>query len=270
VDKCSLFTSGAEIAGMGTSNFALERLFDREGHRGDPAYWTVKSANGVVATAHYLATAARVGMLSLGGNAVDAAVAASLAIGVCEPAGSGLGGMSLMLIHLAASNRTFTVEGPCRAPLAATPEAVAEARRYRGYRAVAVPTNAAVLEHALSNYGTLSRSEVIAPAIELAEDGYPVTPLQHLLVAQYLKALQGGSAGAVFLDSNGCPPVVGSRFRQPALARTLRRLAEAGPRTFIRVRLRKRSRRIWSEMVALSGPGIWRSWDLHASLNPSR
>jgi len=69
---------------------------------------TVKSANGVAATAHYLATAAGVGMLSLGGSAVDVAVAASLAIGVCEPAGSGLGGMSLMLIHLAASNRTFT------------------------------------------------------------------------------------------------------------------------------------------------------------------
>jgi len=63
-----------------------------------------------------------------------------------------------------------------------------------------------VLEHALSSYGTLSRSEVFAPAIELAEEGYPVTPLQRRLLRHYLKALQWGSAGAMFLDSNGCPP----------------------------------------------------------------
>lgn len=107
-------TGGAEIAGMETSNCALGRLFDRGGHRSDPAFWTVESENGVVATAHYLATAVGVGMLSMGGNAVDAAVAASLALGVCEPAGSGLGGMSLVLIHLAASNRTFTLAGIIR------------------------------------------------------------------------------------------------------------------------------------------------------------
>jgi gamma-glutamyltranspeptidase/glutathione hydrolase len=202
--------------------------FDREHCRTDQRLWTATAPGGVVATAHYLATSAGAAMLRAGGNAVDAAVAASAALGVCEPAGSGLGGMTMMLVHLAAEGRSFTIEGPCRAPRAAAPERVAGGRRYRGYRTVAIPANAAVLGHALAGYGTLSAADVLAPAIELAQAGYPVTAFQHRLIARYVGALRRGSAGALLLDQDQRPHPVGHLLRQPALANTLQRLAEAG------------------------------------------
>ena len=210
------------------------QLFDREGQRDDARLWTAESRDGVVATAHYLATAAGAAMLRRGGNAIDAAVAASAALGVCEPAASGLGGMALMLVHLAEGGRTFTIEGPCRAPRAATPEAVLAGRRYRGYRAVAIPANPAVLGHALSRYGTLTPAEVLAPAIALALEGYPVTAFQSRLTHRYVKALRRGSAGSLLLGGDGRPLAAGHSLRQPDLARTLQRLADAGFEDFYR------------------------------------
>jgi gamma-glutamyltranspeptidase/glutathione hydrolase len=188
----------------------------------------------MVASAHYLATAAGADILGAGGNAVDAAVAASLALGVCEPAGSGLGGMAMMLIHHSGQDRTFVIPGPCRAPRAATPEAVERSGRYRGYRAAAVPANPSVLGYALDRYGTLKRGEVFGPAIRLAEEGFHLTELQHSLVGRYLKPLREGSAGMLFLGPDGMPLPPGRTLRQPVLARTLKRLAERGIEDFYR------------------------------------
>jgi gamma-glutamyltranspeptidase len=78
-------------------------MLDRRAGRDDPALWTGTSSRGMVVTAHDLATEAGVRMLEQGGNAVDAMVASSLALAVCEPAGSGLGGMAMMLLHDPAS-----------------------------------------------------------------------------------------------------------------------------------------------------------------------
>ena len=82
-------------------------------------------------------------MLKKGGNAIDAAVAVSLALGVVEPHGSGLGGMSMMMVHLHSANRTFALDGACPAPINASPEEVANSPRKWGYKAIAVPTNVA-------------------------------------------------------------------------------------------------------------------------------
>ena len=74
------------------------------------------SPRGMVATAHWEATEAGAAMLAAGGNAVDAAVAAAFALGVCEPMASGLGGQTMMLIHLANERKTIALDGSSRAP----------------------------------------------------------------------------------------------------------------------------------------------------------
>jgi gamma-glutamyltranspeptidase/glutathione hydrolase len=131
------------------------------------------SNRGMVSTQHYLATEAGVQMLKQGGNAVDAAVASAFALGVCEPTASGLGGQTMMLIHLAQTRRTFALDGSSRAPNRTSLETLSRNQRRRGYCATTVPSTPAALNYALEHYGTLSLSHVMSPAIRLAEFGYP-------------------------------------------------------------------------------------------------
>ncbi|BCS95468.1 gamma-glutamyltranspeptidase [Desulfoluna limicola] len=167
-------------------------------------------------------------MLSMGGNAFDAAVAASLSLGVVEPAASGLGGNAMAMVYTAADRRVFALENPCVAPLTATPEEVAKHPRKAGYKAVAVPTLLRTLDHMLSKYGSLSRETVCTPAIRLAEEGHVITPVAGKVLGDYLKSLRSWNGGAFMLTGQGLPPEVGTVFRQPVLARTLQRLAEKG------------------------------------------
>lgn len=214
--------------------FSHEQMCSRQGQRDVPTRWSATASNGMIATAHYLATEAGARILAQGGNAIDAAVAASLALGVCEPAESGLGGMAMMLLYTAESANVVVLEGACHAPKLASIGQIAACDRYRGYSAVAVPRYLAVIEYALSHYGTLPLKETIAPAIRLAEHGYPVTHLQHKMTARYQKILADNTAGRFFLGANGKLLPRGSWFRQPILARTLRRLDEVGLRDFYR------------------------------------
>jgi len=205
-----------------------ERSFDRSDRRDDPALWSAESPGGIIATAHYLATRAGAEILEEGGNAIDAAVAASLALGVCEPAGSGLGGMAMLLVHDGRTARTTVYDGACPAPVRATPQAVAASPRYSGYRAVAVPTYVAVVARVIERHCTLPAARLLKAAIDLAEQGVRVSHQHAQLTQRYLKALRKHNAGAVFLQANGDPLAAGTVHRQPVLARTLRRLAEAG------------------------------------------
>ncbi len=207
-------------------------FIDRSDRRDDPKWWSSESELGAVATAHYLATRAGSDVLRAGGNAIDAAVAASLALAVVEPAGSGLGGMGMMLVHDATKRETLALPGSCLAPRLATPEAIRGLHRYRGYGAVAVPTLPAVLAAALERWGTWTVSRVMEPAIELAKNGFRVTPVQNATLSSYAKALNGHNGADVMLDPSGRIPDVGALWRQPALADTLAQLSEAGLRDF--------------------------------------
>jgi gamma-glutamyltranspeptidase/glutathione hydrolase len=208
------------------------------------------SKRGMAATAHYEATAAAVRLLAAGGNAVDAAVAAAFALGVCEPAASGLGGQTMMLIHLAGSRRTIALDGSSRAPHRATPGFLQLEERRRGYRATTVPSTPAVLGYALERYGTRPLSRVLRPAIRLAEDGYRISQLQHALLRRERKNLAAGSAGAFFLRDGKKSFRPGSVFRQPVLAATLRRMSRYGVEKFYRGRI---SRLIHEDMVRNGG-----------------
>ena len=210
------------------------------------------SEQGMVSTAHYSATAAGVQMLAQGGNAVDAAIAAALALGVCEPAASGLGGQTMMLIHDRAADRTIALDGSSRAPNRALidrfPSLAADRRR--GHLATTVPSSPAVYAHALERYGSLGWSTVSEPAIGLAEEGYEVSLLQQRLTRRELKHLKARSGRQFFLQDGRRTYRAGTKIQQPVLARTLRRLAAEGFEDFY---LGETARLIHEDMEANGG-----------------
>jgi len=205
---------------------------------------------GMVATAHHRATEAGVRILEEGGNAVDAAVASALALGVCEPAASGLGGQTMMMIHDAGSRQTLALDGSSRAPHRATPGILSPAERRRGYCSSTVPSTPATLAYALERYGSMGLKAVIQPAIELADQGFEVSELLHALTKRELRALKAGPASSLFLKNARTPHRIGSLFRQPALAETLRRLAHHGMEDFYSGRI---ARKIHDDMVRNKG-----------------
>lgn len=184
---------------------------------------------GMVATQHYEATRIGSAILQRGGNAVDAAIAASLALGVCEPAASGIGGQTMMLIHLANPRRTFALDGSSRAPNRVSAK-LFEHRDHRvsGHVATTVPSTLATLEYARQHYGTWTAGDLIEPSVRLAEDGFAVTPLLHRLTQRELKKLKAGTAAPLFLtEANRQLPIL-ANFKQPVLAKTYARLGKVG------------------------------------------
>jgi gamma-glutamyltranspeptidase/glutathione hydrolase len=189
-------------------------------------------------------------MLAAGGNAVDAAVAAAFALGVVEPAACGLGGQTMLLLHLGADGRKLCLDGATRAPNRTPPGGLRSSAHLRGHRATTVPSTPAVLAYALKHYGTKPLDEVLAPSIELAEEGYRISPLQHYLTRRELKYLRKHSAGALMLRGGKTPYPIGAVFRQPVLAATLRRIAEAGVEDFYQGEI---AQAIHADMVANDG-----------------
>jgi gamma-glutamyltranspeptidase/glutathione hydrolase len=192
---------------------------------------TARSPRGMVATAHHEATTVGAEILADGGNAVDAAVAAAFALGVCEPAASGLGGQTMILMHLTESGRTVALDGSSRAPNRATVEVLPRAQRTTGYRATTVPSTPATLRYALRRYGTMPLGRVLEPSIAMAERGVAVTALQHRLTTREADRLRLWTGGLFHL-AGGEPPGEGTLLRQPVLASTYRRLARKGIRDF--------------------------------------
>jgi gamma-glutamyltranspeptidase/glutathione hydrolase len=182
----------------------------------------------MVSTAHHRATDIGVRVLEEGGNAVDAAVACAFALGVCEPAASGIGGQTMALIYHAPSRRKIALDGSSRAPYAAAPGSLQRSAVRRGYRAPTVPSTPAVLAYALKTYGSRDLATILAPVINLAEKGYRVSPLQRALTRRERKYLKTTSAAKFFLIEGRKSPPVGHRLYQPALAETLRRIAKYG------------------------------------------
>ena len=198
---------------------------------------------GVVTAARVEASRAGLEIIEMGGNAVDAACAVSFALGVCEPAASGMGGGSLMLIR-AENGDTVFLDGREIAPMAATPDLwpvgedgkVIDSVKTQSGKANCVPTNVATLWKAYNTYGSgnVTWAEIIAPAIRLAENGFEMS--QNLKgdtessIAKLTK-FNNGEGGKVFLK-DGFPYEVGEIFKNPDLANTLRIVAEKGAAGF--------------------------------------
>lgn len=182
-------------------------------------------------TAFPEATDAALQMLRTGGNAVDAAVAAAWTLSVCEPSASGIGGQTTLLLYRP-NGSGVTVDGHSYAPAGVSIETVSEVEQRVGHRSCVIPSTPATLAYAQQRYGVLSRSAVLAPAIQAAEEGYPITPLQHRQAGWFSHQTRVcPSISKLFLVAGAAPPV-GYKFRQPSLARTLRRMADEGIEDF--------------------------------------
>lgn len=181
--------------------------------------------DAAAATAFPQATEAALALLRMGGNAMDAAVAAAWALSVCEPSGSGLGGQTVILAHFA-DGAVRVIDGHSSAPAAVSPASVTKQQQRSGHRSCTAPSTPATLDYAQRKYGRLPRALVLAPAVRLAEQGYEITPLQQRQagwVRQHLN--QCPAARRIFLR-DGSLRTAGEVFRQPELAATLRRMID--------------------------------------------
>jgi gamma-glutamyltranspeptidase / glutathione hydrolase len=233
---------------------------------------TPLARRGLVVAEHPRGAEVGARILERGGNAVDAAVATAFAMTVVEPFMSTIGGSGTMLVYLAKSGETVAIDFNAVAPQGAHatmykvvggvsdalfpwPVVEAEANVY-GHRSVAVPGSVAGLSLALQRYGTMTLADVLAPAIEIARDGFEVDWYLALKHAIYVDELSAFPETARTYLRNGRaiyrPPVMkpGDRVRYPELADSLALIAKEGPDAFYRGAI---ARAIHAEMAAHGG-----------------
>jgi gamma-glutamyltranspeptidase/glutathione hydrolase len=199
----------------------------------------VLARRGMVCTSQPLASAAGLAILRRGGNAVDAAVCAAAVLGVVEPFMTGVGGDCFMLIWNAADAQLYGLNGSGRAPAGLSLEVLRERglgeMPMQGILSVTIPGAVDAWCQALARFGTCTIADVLPPAIEYAQAGFPVSEIiahQWNLLVQ-LGVLQEENARRTF-TLDGRAPRLGEVFRAPALARTLQEIAAGGAAAFYR------------------------------------
>jgi gamma-glutamyltranspeptidase/glutathione hydrolase len=198
-----------------------------------------KPPQAAIASAHPLATAAGLEILKAGGNAFDAAVAISAAIGVVEPYGSGLGGGGFWLLHRQHDGLQVMVDGREKAPGAAHRDMYLDDKQQvipmasvNGPLAAGIPGVPAAMVHIATKYGRLSLKQVLAPAIRLAREGFEVDAQYRRYAGFRLQTLQSYPGTARIFLHNNQVPALGHRLRQSDLAATLEAIAEHGAEGF--------------------------------------
>ena len=194
----------------------------------------VAAQNGMVVSAQHLATQVGVDVLKRGGNAVDAAVAVGYALAVVYPAAGNLGGGGFMTIQLADGRKTF-LDFRETAPKAATANMyldkdgnVIKGISTKGHLAVGVPGSVSGMEYAREKYGTMKRADLLAPAIQLAEQGFALDQGDIDLLRTATKDFGEDPASAGIFLNNGKPFEVGEKLVQSELAKTLREISSKG------------------------------------------
>jgi len=199
-----------------------------------PGRSTVHAANGIAATSHPLASKVAVEMLESGGNAVDAALAAAVLQGICEPQMTGIGGDLFALVAPGDGGDVVGLNGSGRAPAGMDAQSLRDAGLTgidaSSPHAVTIPGAVDAICRLSADHGRKSLGDILAPAIRYAKEGVPVAPR----VARDWKSAQSnlqGSARDLFLTS-GAPYAVGEVFALPAQAATLERIADEGRTAF--------------------------------------
>ncbi|MFT7592925.1 MAG: gamma-glutamyltranspeptidase/glutathione hydrolase [Paracoccaceae bacterium] len=199
-----------------------------------PGRSEVLATNGMCATSHPLAAQAAIDILKRGGNAMDAAIAGAVLLGICEPAMAGIGGDCFALYTAPGSNDIQALNGSGRAPMAADAQALratgATVMPLNTPDAVTIPGAVDALCHLSHTMGTMGLDAVLAPAIHYAEAGVPVAARVAFDWANRASTLQG-SARETFLKDDK-PLTVGQLFHAPGQAEVLRRIARDGRDAF--------------------------------------
>ena len=198
----------------------------------------VRASHGMIATDEELGSEAGVEILKRGGNAVDAAVAVAFALAVVEPAAGNIGGGGFMLIRLADGKTTFldyrevAPDKARRDMYIGKDGKLDEEASVIGYKSIAVPGTVAGLTLALKTYGSMKLADVMAPAIRLAENGFPISKrLAHEFEEERPGLQRFAVSRRIFLN-DGKMFQPGDTVRQPELAATLKRIARNGAAEF--------------------------------------
>jgi gamma-glutamyltranspeptidase/glutathione hydrolase len=205
----------------------------REGSGFRPA---VESRLGVVATESPAAARVGRGVLESGGNAFDAAAATVFAVGVARPQSCGIGGGGFAVLRRS-DWRVASIDFRETAPAAFTPESLQGPglhEDFTGHLTVGVPGTLAGMDLLLRRFGTRTLEQSLAPARRLARDGVRVTPALSDSLAENAERLRLFPAAASQFLQNGQPYPAGALLRQPLLAKSMRLIAEGGPRVFYR------------------------------------
>ena len=199
------------------------------------AQQVIEAEKYAVASGHESSTAIGLEVLRNGGNVIDAAIATSLAVGVAEPYGSGLGGKLILLYREAASGKVYSIVALCPSPAELDVEAfthLPKEERQHGYKSIGVPGMLAGLEEAYQRWGSQPWPQLVEPAAQLAEAGIEIdATMQGLYKSHVADLQQDAEATDLYLYRGELPPV-GARLKNADLAATLRLVAEQGPRAF--------------------------------------
>lgn len=198
----------------------------------------VYGRNGIIATSQPLATAAGLEILAKGGNAADAAVAAGAALNVTEPTSTGIGGDMFALYYSADTGKVTALNGSGAAPSALTLDRLksegllAESLPPFHPHTVTVPGACAGWCDLIERHGSLSMADILAPAIRLAEEGFPVAPITAHFWARGAERQLKSALNGHELTIDGRAPKAGEIFRNPGLAKTFKLVAERGAAGF--------------------------------------
>lgn len=203
---------------------------------GGPSFHPVEAKNGMVSAQEIRAAEIGRDILAQGGNAIDAAVATGFALSVTLPQAGNIGGGGFMLVALADQDEVVAIDFRETAPSGADRDMflddvgnVDAQRAQFSYLSAGVPGTVMGYLDALERYGSMSRRQVLAPAIRLADKGVPVsTGLATSLVDFQSRMAVDSSSVAYFYGENGQPLQSGDRLRQRDLAKTLKRIAQKG------------------------------------------
>ena len=195
----------------------------------------VMGRGGMVSTSQPLATAAGLGILAKGGNAADAAVAAAAVLNITEPTSTGLGGDMFALFYHASTGEVTALNGSGRAPSNLSldrlkKEGLDELPPFHPYT-VTVPGACAGWCDLIERHGSLPLSEILVPAMRLAEDGAPIAPTTSYFWQRSAERLNTTPNGRE-MTINGHGPNPGEIFRNPGLAKTLRKIAQGGKKVY--------------------------------------